>query len=188
MTTAERMGRLMYDNGRLQSDLDEARIRGDKWREIAERHSPMHYRACLCGALVVGSEGHPCDKCGATEGVIVDVAWAKMLRELERAHAALARTRAAVMVCGANVEACKPYMEHLLKLIDDDGSSQPILDRLAAAERDWAELLEACEDAQCLLTEPGIMDVDEWKAWQRSTVAKLTRLLADAKENPCQSQ
>lgn len=34
------------------------------------------------------------------------------------------------------------------------------------------DLYETCKEMLEVLTEPGIMDVDEWKAWKRKTEAK----------------
>lgn len=45
---------------------------------------------------------------------------------------------------------------------------------------DWrkaAALVAACEAAEGVLTEPGIMDVDEWKAWSRRTVEQIRAAL-----------
>lgn len=41
-------------------------------------------------------------------------------------------------------------------------------------------LLEACKAAEGVLTEPGIMDVDQWKAWSRKTVDQLRAAIASA--------
>jgi len=53
--------------------------------------------------------------------------------------------------------------------------------RLIAAAPD---LLAACEAAEGVLTEPGVMDVDEWKAWQKRTVVNLRATIARAKGAP----
>ena len=78
------------DAAAWKAELAQAKADSDKWRLMAEQGSPVMYRACECGGLVVGVEGHPCDKCGRTDGVMVDVAWAKLTRELELARAACA--------------------------------------------------------------------------------------------------
>ena len=49
--------------------------------------------------------------------------------------------------------------------------------RLIAAAPD---LLEACKWAEGVLTEPGMMDVDEWKDWQKRTVIKLHEAIKKA--------
>ena len=38
------------------------------------------------------------------------------------------------------------------------------------------DLYDACKQALGLLTEPGIMDADEWKVWRKETVDKLTKV------------
>lgn len=45
-----------------------------------------------------------------------------------------------------------------------------------------AKLLEACKEALGVLTEPGIMDVDEWKGWRKLTVAKLKMCIAECEK------
>ena len=50
--------------------------------------------------------------------------------------------------------------------------------RLLAATPD---LLAACREAEGVLTEPGIMDVDEWKAWCKRTVCDIRAAIAKAK-------
>lgn len=42
------------------------------------------------------------------------------------------------------------------------------------------ELLIALQDALGVLSEPGIMDVDEWKAWQRKTIQSARTAIAKA--------
>lgn len=49
---------------------------------------------------------------------------------------------------------------------------------LARAIAALPELIVAARDAFGVLTEPGMMDVDEWKAWQHRTVAALHDVLA----------
>ena len=44
------------------------------------------------------------------------------------------------------------------------------------------ELVEALTECVSVLTEPGMMDVDEWKAWQKQTITKARALLKRAKE------
>ena len=40
------------------------------------------------------------------------------------------------------------------------------------------EMREALGDAVGVMTEPGIMDVDEWKAWYKRTIAAIRAILA----------
>lgn len=54
--------------------------------------------------------------------------------------------------------------------------------RLAKLEGLTRTLLHACAQAEGVLTEPGVMDVDQWKRWQRQTVAELRAAMAAAKE------
>ena len=42
------------------------------------------------------------------------------------------------------------------------------------------ELLDACKEAFGVITEPGVMDVDEWKAWQKKTIFQLKFIIAKA--------
>ncbi len=42
------------------------------------------------------------------------------------------------------------------------------------------DLLAVCKEMQCVLTEPGIMDVDEWKAWKRDVEERACNLFAKA--------
>ena len=41
-------------------------------------------------------------------------------------------------------------------------------------------LLEACQESLGVLTEPGMMDVDEWKAWSKKTVMLLKKAISAA--------
>ena len=43
------------------------------------------------------------------------------------------------------------------------------------------DLYEACQEAYGVLTEPGMMDVDEWKVWQKRTIAMLDAAITKAK-------
>jgi len=43
------------------------------------------------------------------------------------------------------------------------------------------ELLDACDAALGVLAEPGIMDIDKWKVWQKRTVAQLHAVIKKAK-------
>ena len=55
--------------------------------------------------------------------------------------------------------------------------------RLAArAMNVLPDLLAACEDMLAVLTEPGIMDVDEWKAGKKLAEAKAVAAIAKATE------
>lgn len=45
---------------------------------------------------------------------------------------------------------------------------------------DQTQLLESAKEALGVLTEPGMMDVDEWKAWQKRTIAQLAAAIAKA--------
>lgn len=60
----------------------------------------------------------------------------------------------------------------------EDGYWQlgPFYEQLAESD-----LLAACEAAEGVLTEPGIMDVDEWKAWQKRTIVELRAAIARAR-------
>lgn len=44
------------------------------------------------------------------------------------------------------------------------------------------ELLTACKEALGVLTEPGMMDVDEWKTWQKKAISLLTSAINDAED------
>lgn len=50
--------------------------------------------------------------------------------------------------------------------------------QVAAASQ---ELFAALIETVAVLTEPGVMDVDEWKAWQKRTVANALDALRKAK-------
>lgn len=57
--------------------------------------------------------------------------------------------------------------------------------RLSELVQSHADLLAAARECVEVLTEPGIMDVDEWKAWQRRTVNNTRQVIARAtKETP----
>jgi len=102
------------------------------------------YRACECGDLVVGKEGHPCAQCGKTSGVMVELAWAKMMTDLAQAQAAcaamhkaacLARRAISSNYLGAPYAAAKAGQmanarRHLDPVCDKPNPGQPFLDRL----------------------------------------------------------
>lgn len=58
-----------------------------------------------------------------------------------------------------------------------EGDAQADARLIAAAP----ELLEACEQAIGVLTEPGVMGVDEWKAWQKRTIVAARAAVEKAK-------
>ena len=61
----------------------------------------------------------------------------------------------------------------------------PIAERIRAipeVEAQRAALLAACGSALGTLEEPGIMDIDEWKAWRKATVQELHDVIAGAAE------
>lgn len=55
-------------------------------------------------------------------------------------------------------------------------------DQLASINAILNEARAACQEALGVLTEPGIMDVDEWKAWQKKTVTLLQTVIAKAEK------
>jgi acetoacetate decarboxylase len=48
----------------------------------------------------------------------------------------------------------------------------------------YDELVAVCEEMQGVLTKPGIMDVDQWKAWAREAEEKARTILARVHSRP----
>lgn len=60
-------------------------------------------------------------------------------------------------------------IERVLKLQVIDAGPHDV----RALIEDLREARSAAREALAVLTEPGVMDVDQWKAWRRRTVDKL---------------
>ena len=81
-------------------------------------------------------------------------------------------------VFGANGYPVCRVPVHLSVGDDDEANAEFIIQACNA----YDNLLEACKDMLSVLTEPGVMDIDEWKTWKKRAEDKARVAIQEGKK------